>query len=37
MLPALQSLAADKTLAGSLYDLQFTSEFWRPRDKRGSA
>jgi HAD superfamily hydrolase (TIGR01509 family) len=31
MLPVLESLVADKALARSLYDLQFTDGFWRPR------
>lgn len=32
MLPALESLVTDKTLASSLYDLQFKDEFWRLRN-----
>ena len=31
MLPALESLVHDKALAASLYDFQFTAEFWQPR------
>jgi len=31
MLPALQSLVTDKTLAKALYDLQFTGDFWHLR------
>lgn len=31
MLPVLESLATDKTLARSLYDLQFKDEFWHLR------
>jgi HAD superfamily hydrolase (TIGR01509 family) len=31
MLPALESLTADKALANSLYDIQFTDGFWHPR------
>ncbi len=31
MLPVLESLVTDKTLARSLYDLQFTDDFWHPR------
>ncbi len=32
MLPVLESLVTDKTLARSLYDLQFTNEFWHLRN-----
>jgi HAD superfamily hydrolase (TIGR01509 family) len=32
MLPVLESLVTDKTLARSLYDLQFKHEFWRLRN-----
>src|SRR5258708_421074 len=32
MLPALESLVTDKTLARSLYDLQFKHEFWHLRN-----
>lgn len=32
MLPVLESLVTDKTLARSLYDLQFTDEFWHLRN-----
>ncbi len=31
MLPVLESLTADKALASSLYDLQYTDGFWRRR------
>jgi HAD superfamily hydrolase (TIGR01549 family) len=32
MLPALENLVADRRLARSLYELQFTDGFWRLRD-----
>jgi HAD superfamily hydrolase (TIGR01509 family) len=32
MLPVMQSLVSDRQLALSLYDLQFTDEFWRLRE-----
>ena len=31
MLPVLESLVSDKTLAAALYDLQLADDFWRPR------